>query len=179
MSLMPIALIVLVAHFALIGTDTYLTNIISGLEDHYGTDAAFLPGGGASDHPYDRFSDFLSGDDRPNVDKLENAGGLGFFQWAVRTPMCTMSTFYKFLLSSVVLNYDVVKIIPTEGWGLWVKTGINLVGTLINIGLILKAVTFALRAGIFSNPTVLALLGLATIAGFAGVMLDGLNVLGC
>ena len=177
-SLVPLFVVALILHVGLMLASIFLANLGDGLP-FYGGDTGFLPSTGDDTHTYDKFSAWLSGGG-PAVDDLGNQGGIGVLAWAVKTPLCGMVSVIKFILSLAILHlYDVIQIIPSDGFGNWFKIVIHILGALIAIGLIARIVDLAIRAGVFSNNTLLILLLGVSVFGSIVTLLDATGGLTC
>ena len=178
MGILPLLVVLTIVHIALNVGDVFLANLFSDT-GYYGGSSGFLPSGGDAAHPYDRFSAFVAGDSRPQLDSPGNAGGLGIFQWIVRTPLCTASSMVHFTASLAILNYDLVNAIPNAGFGWWAKVGIHAIGTLLTLLFADRLVKLLIIAGMFSNIYLLVALGLVSAVGFGATLLNALGGLTC
>ena len=116
----------------------------------------------------------------PAVDDPGDQGGIGVLAWAVRGPLCGMVSVVKFTISLATLHlYDVIQVIPSDGFGNWFKIVIHIIGALIAIGLIARIVDIAIRAGVFSNNTLLILLLGVSVFGSLVTLLDAAGGLTC
>lgn len=177
-ALVPLFVVALVVHVALMLASIFLSNLGDALP-FYGGTTGFLPSTGDDAHAYDKFSVWLSGGG-PAIDDPGDAGGIGVLAWAVRTPLCGMVSVVKFILSLATLHlYDAIQIIPSDGFGNWFKIVIHILGALIAIGLIARIVDIAIRAGVFSNNTLLLLLLGVSILGSVATVLDAAGGLSC
>ena len=177
MPILPLMMLAMIVHISAVMSGIILSNITlaDGLA-FYGGTSGFLPN---DDSPYANFTRFISGDEGPEVAELGNQGGLGFFRWIIVEPMCVASGTVKVLLTMTTFNYPIIHIIPTEGVGLWVRQGINILSTLLTIGVVMKLVEFLVRSGILSNPYALVGLGLASIIGVISVLANAAGALSC
>ena len=177
-SLVPLFVVALILHVGLMLASIFLANLGDALP-FYGGDTGFLPSTGDDTHTYDKFSSWLSGGG-PAVDDPGDQGGIGVLAWAVKTPLCGMVSVIKFTLSLATLHlYDVIQVIPSDGFGNWFKIVIHILGALIAIGLIARIVDLAIRAGVFSNPYLLGLILGVSIIGSVATVLDGSGGLTC
>ena len=175
--------ILLVALFvvghAAFGIGHIFVSNLDALVPNYGGSMGFLPQTGDADSPYDKFSNFLADDGGPQVEPLDNQGGLNFIRWAIFTPMCVMSTIVKVLLAAASFNYGLLTLLPSEGPGLWVRLIIHMVGIMLTANLLNQVVAFALRTGIFSQKWgIVGILGVAAV-GAASAIADGAGGLIC
>lgn len=163
-------------HVALTGGNIYVMNM--GETPYYGGPTGFLPGSSDSAHPYDAFSSWLSG----GGDRLNDPGdqgGIAILQWIVRKPLCGMVNLVRVMITLTIFHYDVIQLIPTAGFGGWVKILVHLLGALLTAGLMSALVAFAVRAGVFSNIYILGLvLGVAAL-GIVATLLNAGGVFGC
>ena len=172
-SLVPLLIFAAIIHIALMGGTIFLQNLTAATP-YYGGETGFLPSTGNQANTYDKFSAWLSGGG-PSANDPGSAGGVGILQWAVRTPLCGMVSVIKFILSLSVLNYDVIRLIPSDGFGNWFKIIVHVLGALITIALFSRIVEFAIRAGVFSNVYLMAIvLGIAVL----GTVATALNASG-
>ena len=136
MPVLPVIILTVIIHIALLGTDIFMTNLWVHTP-WYGGETGFMPTGkptgadGETTHPYDVVSNFLrGGEDGPQsqTDNLKDGSGLKIFQWIVRTPLCMLSTLIRFQLSLTTFTYDIVRILPDDGFGYWIQMAIPMVG---------------------------------------------------
>ena len=170
--------VLLVAHIACTVTNIFVINLSSEIP-FFGGSTGFLP---ASDDPsgaYDRFSSFLSGADRPEIREPEATGGIGILQWAVFTPMCTISTVARIFLSTATFNYEFLTLFPSEGFGLWFKLGIHVLGMFLTVAALNQVLQFVVRTGVFSNVHTLAIVLGVSLIGAIATIADGAGPLAC
>lgn len=175
--IIKLLVVAVILHSALMGADIFLDNIASSTA-HYGGQTGFLPATGDRDHAYDQFTAWLGGGGSQLADPGDQ-GGIAILQWIVRTPLCGMIGIIRFLVSLTILNYDVVRLIPSDGFGNWFKILVNIVGALLNGTLMSVVVRFAIQAGVFSNVYLMGLvLGIAVIGAVATALNAG-GIFGC
>ena len=121
------------------------------------------------------------GDDPAGQDLKEppNESGFAVFRWIITGPMCVSVDVTKMFLTVTTFFYPVVQIIPTEGFGLWIKLGIHAASTVLSIMGAARLVGFLLRSGVLSNPYALVALGIIGAIGFVSTLANGAGVLGC
>ena len=170
--------VVIIVHVALFGATIIITNMLSSTP-YYGGSAGFLPSTSGGNGAYDQFSGWLSGADRPGLDAPEQKGGIVILQWIVRGPLCGTVAIVRFMLSALILKYGIIDLIPSMGFGLWFKTVIHLVATLMHVAFISMLVRFAIQAGIFSNVYVMAVIGLVGAIGSVATLLNAGGAFSC
>ena len=177
-SLVPLFVAALIVHAGLMLASIFLANL-GDVSPFYGGATGFLPSTGDDTHAYDKFSAWLAGGG-PAVDDPGDKGGIGVLAWAVRGPLCGMVSVVKFTISLATLHlYDVIQVIPSDGFGNWFKIVIHILGALIAIGLVARIVDIAIRAGVFSNNTLLILLLGVSVFGSVVTLLDAAGGLTC
>ena len=72
---------------------------------------------------------FLAGDDM-DVAAPAREGGFGVFRYILTSGVCAGVDVTKMSLNLMTFNYPVVQIIPSEGFGLWIKLLIHALGVL-------------------------------------------------
>ena len=174
--LMVVAIII---HVALFGSTIFLTNAISEMP-YFGGAHGFLPSTGDDQNAYDAFSRWLSGGAEEAERKDIGDGGIfDLFRWVLQGPACSVVSIVKFMISLTIVKYGIIDLLPNAGFGLWFKTLVHLVATLIHARFALILFRAAVQAGVFSNPTMLALVvGISTV-GFALTGLDAGGVISC
>ena len=177
MGIQAVLVIVTICHIAAVGSGIFLTNLTDpGQGSYYGGDTGIFP---ADDSPYGALTSFLAGDDRLDVAEPTREGGFGIFRYIITSGMCAGADVTKMTLSLMTFNYPVVQIIPTDGFGLWVKLVIHAMGILGAYYVLSKLVTFMVGAGILSNPYALAALGVVTGLSIVATIANGAGALGC
>ena len=191
------ALLVLV-HIGMTVADIFSVNLNQALslarqEAYFGGEGGFLPSTGDDQHPYDQFTGWLrqggqiGEDDGSRSSQLDDPadaegnapGGVALLQYIVRAPLCTLSQLVRFNISLAVLNYETLDLLPDEGFGYWFKLAIHTFAFGVTIVLASRLVQFALRAGIFSSPYLMAaVLGIA-ILGTISTIAEGAGGLVC
>ena len=168
-----------ILHIALMGSTIFLQNWGTGATPFYGGNTGFLPATGDSAHPYDKFSAWLAGGGT-RLNDPGDQGGIGILQWIVRKPLCGMVGVVKSLISLTTLHaYDVIQLIPTEGFGGWFKILVHMIGALLSAALMSVLVAFAIRTGVFSNVYTMGLvLGVAAL-GVVSTLLNAGGVFSC
>ncbi len=169
--------VALIVHVSLFVATIFLTNVVQDTP-FFGGSAGFLPTTGDSAGAYDRFSAWISGN-QGNMNEPSDQGGIAILQWIVRGPLCTSVTIVKFLLAVTVLKYGVIDLISSDGFGLWFKTAVHLVGGFMNIALVSILVRFAIQAGVFSNIYIMAALGLMSVVGIVSTLLNAGGAFSC
>ena len=176
-NLIPLFIFSAILHITIWGAGIFLTNL--GDTPFYGGATGFLPSTGDAAHPYDTFSAWLAGGGPSGVDQPSDEGGISIFRWIVVTPLCGMVSLIKTIISLGILNYDLVQLLPSDGFGNWIKIIINCVGALITLTLFARLVEFAIRAGVFSNIYMMGLvLGVAAV-GVVAALLNAGGALSC
>ena len=164
--------ITIIVHVAVFGATILLQNAVSETP-YYGGNTGFLPSTGDSNHAYDQFSGWLSGGaQEEEVDDPESGSIIDTLKWIVLGPLCSTVSIVKFLISFTIIKYGFIDDIPNMGFGLWFKTVIHVVATLLHVTLISILVRFAVQAGVFSNPQ---LLGLLIGVSLLGAVVTALN----
>ena len=170
--------VMLIVHVALFGSTIFLQNSSSDTA-YYGGPHGFLPSSGDSASAYDRFSSWLVGDSRAQLDDPGETGGLAILQWIVRTPLCGTVGAVKTLISVTILKYGLVDSIPNEGFGMWVKVVIHLIATFIHSAGLNMLVRFAIQAGVFSNVYIMGAIGLISAFGIVATLLNAGGAFSC
>ena len=174
--LMAVAIIV---HVALFGSTIFLANAVADLP-YFGGSHGFLPSTGDDQNAYDQFSGWLSGGaEEEERDDIGGGGIIDLFRWIITGPACTVVGIIKFMISVTIIKYGIIDLLPNDGFGLWFKTIVHLVATLVHARFALLLFRGALQAGILSNPTMLALVVGISAVSFALTGLDALGVLSC
>ena len=174
-----ILVVAIIVHVALFGATIFLANAIADLP-YYGGDHGFLPSTGNSDNAYDQFSAWISGGGRDQeFEEPDAEGGIAILGWIIKGPVCSTVAIVKFMLSITILKYGIIDLIPNTGFGLWFKTVIHMVATLIHIGLVSVLVGFAIKAGVFSNIHLMVALGLISAFAIVSTLLDAGGALSC
>ena len=174
--LMVVAIII---HVALFGSTIFLTNAVSELP-YFGGDHGFLPTTGDDANAYDRFSGWLSGGaEEEEREEIGDGGIIDLFRWIIQGPACTTISIVKFMISFTMIKYGIIDLLPNEGFGLWFKTLVHLVAALVHARFALLMLRAAIQAGVFSNPTLLALVIGISAVGFALTGLNAGGVISC
>lgn len=174
--ILKLLVLTLVIHVALTGATIYLAN--AGDTPYYGGSTGFLPGTGDDQHPYDQFSGWLSGGGS-RLNEPAQEGGIGILRWIVDTPMCGMVFIVRGLITLTIFHYDVVQLIPTDGFGGWFKILLHLLGALLTGALMSTMVAFAIRAGVFSNVYLMGIILGIAVVGIAASALNAGGVFSC
>ena len=169
--------VALIVHVTLFVSTIFLTNALQEMP-YFGGNSGFLPSTGNSSEPYDRFSNWISGN-QGGMSEPSDQGGIAILQWIVRGPLCSSVSIVKFLIALTVLKYGVIDLISSDGFGLWFKTAVHLVGGLMNIALVSILVRFAIQAGVFSNIYLMAALGLMSVIGIVASLLNAGGAFSC
>ena len=176
MGIQAVLVIVTICHIAAVGSGIFLTNLTDpGQGSYYGGETGIFP---SDNTPYGALTSFLAGDDQ-DVAAPTREGGLGIFRYIATSGMCAGADVTKMTLSLMTFNYPVVQIIPTEGFGLWVKLIIHALGVLGTYLILSKLVTFLVQSGVFTNPYILAALGIMAGLGIVGTIANGAGGLAC
>ena len=174
-----ILIMAIIVHVALFGATIFLANAITEAP-YYGGEHGFLPSTGDDQNAYDQFSAWISGGGRDqDFEEPDSEGGIAILGWIIKGPVCSTVGIVKFMLSLTILKYGIIDLIPNAGFGLWFKTVIHLVATLIHIGLMSVLVGFAVRAGVFSNIHLMVALGLISALAIVSTLLDAGGLLSC
>ena len=146
-----------IVHVACFGAGLYLGNALSETPN-YGGFTGFLPATGGGD----------------SLSDPEQGGAFKFLRWILSSdgPVCGTVTITKMLIGMVFLEYEVINLLPVDGFGNWFRLAIHLIGAAINITLIGILVRFAVQAGIFNNPQLLVLIGVISLFGFSATLLN-------
>ena len=167
--LMAVAIII---HVALFGSTIFLANAVSEMP-YFGGTRGFLPSTGDNDNAYDQFSGWLAGGaEEEEREDVGEGGIIDLFRWIIQGPACTVVSIVKFMISVTIIKYGIIDLLPNAGFGLWFKTIVHLVAALVHARFALVLFRAAIQAGVFSNPTMLALVVGISAVGFA---LTGLN----
>ena len=176
MGIQAVLVIVTICHIAAVGSGIFLTNLTDpGQGSYYGGETGIFP---ADDSPYGALTSFLAGDDL-EVAAPTREGGFGVFRYVLTSGMCAGVDVTKMSLSLMTFNYPVVQIIPSEGFGLWVKLIIHALGILGAYYVLSKLVAFMVGAGILSNPYALGALGILAGLSIVGTIANGAGALAC
>ena len=177
MGVLPVLVLLALFHAAAVGAGVYLTNVVDPTgTPFYGGDTGFLPGATSA---YGGLTSFLAGDARPEVAAPSREGGLSIFRYALTVPLCTSVDVTKQALNITTFNHPIVQVIPSVGFGLWVKLVIHAVSTVLTLVIFERLVVFLVRAGILSNPYVLGALGIGIFVGLLSTIANGTGALGC
>ena len=177
MGILPLTVIVVLLHVAAVVTGIFGENLTSVTGTaYYGGSSGPLPG---EDSPYHAITSFLMGEDRPVTREPGDQGGFGLFKWIIAGPMCVFADVVKLLLNITTFNYAVIQLIPSEGFGLWVKVFIHSLSTAFNLYAGKQLIELLLRAGVFSNPYALVALGVLSSIGLVSIIANGTGALGC
>ena len=142
-----------------------ITNLVSQTgAPTYGGSRGFLPG---DDSPYSAFGKYLYGDGEPGrqLPGADQSGIAGLMQYGVFRGACMMSEGVTFLIILATFSYPVIDIIPTEGFGLWIRLVIHILGVLGLLVVGVQLLEWAIRAGVFSNVYLLIAIGIVSSAG--------------
>ena len=178
MRITGLLIVMLILHAGFNISGIFLNNIRS-TEATYGGSSGFLPGGDESSF-YGRTMSFLDGGDgSPSLDAgLDTAtGGVGFLGWMFRTPVCTMTSATRITVGLTIFNYDLLDILPREGFGNWIRIIVHAVGTIMTLLLASRLFGFLRSSGILTNFRLLATIGVVSGIGVLG-SLGGLQM-GC
>ena len=162
-----------IIHIALFGSSIFLANVQTETPN-YGGSSGFLPSTGDPDHAYDRFSNWLASGSGAGVSDPGEGGGFHFLKWILGSngPLCGTVTITKLLIGMVFLEYELVNLLPADGFGNWFRLAVHLIGAAINLSLIGVLVGFAIRAGVLSNPHLLVALGFLSIFAISSNLLN-------
>ena len=169
--------VAIIVHVALFGATIFIQNGVVDVP-YYGGSHGFLPSTGDNANAYDKFSSWLAGGSRQQLDE-PGAGVIGLFKWIVQGPLCGTVNIVKFLISVTILKYGIIDSIPNEGFGLWFKTVVHLAATLIHVGFIGMLLGFAVRAGVFSNVYLLGAVGIISVLGIVATALNAGGAFSC
>ena len=176
-SLIPLFIFAAILHITVFVAGLFLVNL--GDVANYGGETGFLPSTGDSANAYDQFSSWLAGGGPTSVEGPEDSAGVSTFRWIVKTPMCGMVSLVKTIITLSIVNYDLVNLLPTEGFGNWLRIIIHSIGALITLALFARLTEIAIRAGVFSNIYMLAVLGLVSVGGIVATLLNAGGAFSC
>ena len=177
MGLTAVLVIATLFHVAAVASGVFMDNLFDPTGTaYYGGETGPLPGAGSA---YESLTSFLAGDDRPALDDPGDVGGFAVFRWILTGPLCISVDITKMFLTVTTFAYPVVMVIPSEGFGLWIKLAIHAVSTLLTLVGVGKLVGFLMRSGVLSNPYALVALGIMGVVGFVSTLANGAGVLGC
>lgn len=153
-----------------------ITNLVSqtGIAT-YGGSRGFLPG---DDSPYSSFGKYLYGDGEPER-REPGSGPMGLLKYGVFEGACLGVSATKFLLILATFSYPAIDIIPTEGFGLWLRISIHIMSVLAWATAIFRLLELAIQAGAFSNVYLLIAIGLITSAGLISNIVARVADVGC
>ena len=184
MGFMPLLTLLITLHAAMVLGNLFIYNLQHPDQADYGVNA-FLPTGGADpSHPYNRAFTFLrpldANGNLVGVASPPSGGLFPYLLWAVKVPVCGMSGLTGAIVGYSTFSYDVIDIIPDDGWGGWLKTFIHLIGTLITLTLLVQVFGMLSKMGIVQSPKMLIALGIAggTLLGGAFLVAGGIVACG-
>lgn len=178
MQIMGLLALLVLLNVAFIGTQIVLTNLGTKIP-YYGGDAGFLPQGGTDrdPHAYDRVARFLR--NGPEGDPPAASEGFGIIKYGMTRCLCFAGSMTGMLLSLTTFNHAMLELMPTEGWGLWVKLAINGLGAFMAGVVLMRVLDIVMRSGILSNPYMLAFILGTSILSVSGLILSGTGVIPC
>ena len=168
--LVPLMVIAALIHATVWVTGIFLTNLDA--TPYYGGSSGFLPSTGDSDHAYDKFSAWLSGGGQMEDVADPGDGPIALLRWAISAPICGAADLVKALIAISIIKYDLIDLLPTDGFGNWLRIIIHAIGVLITLTFFTRVVEFAVRAGVFSNVYMMGVLGLVGALGISATLLD-------
>ena len=178
MGIMGLLAVLVLINVAVMGVQIVLVNLNTTIP-YYGGEAGFLPQGGTADdpHAYDKVARFLR--NGPAGDPPDAGEGFGIIRYGLNRCLCFAGSISGMMLTLTTFNHALLELLPTEGWGLWIKLAINAVGAFM-AGVVLDRIfRMVLRSGVLSNPYMLAFLLGSSVISIGGLLLSGTGVIQC
>ena len=178
MRVMGLLIVLVFINVAFVITAIVLTNLNTTIP-YYGGDSAFLPQGGTDDdpHAYDKVARFLR--NGPAGDPPDAGEGFGIVRYGLTRCLCFIGMMTGMVLSMATFNHAVLELMPTEGWGLWVKLAINAGGAVMAGMVLSRGLEMLLRSGILSNPYMLAFILGGSVLSISGLLISGTGIIQC
>ena len=178
MRIMGLMALLVLVNIGIMGVQIVLVNLNTTIP-YYGGDAGFLPQGGtdADPHAYDKVARFLR--NGPGGDPPDAGEGFGIIRYGLNRCLCFAGSLSGMLLSMTTFNHSLLELLPTEGWGLWVKLAIHALGAFLAGVVLSRIFEMVLRSGILSNPYMLAFILGTSVISISGLLLSGTGVIQC
>ena len=141
----------------------------------YGGSRGFLPD---DDSPYSAFGRYLYGDGEPER-REPGEGPIGLLRYGVIEGTCLASSAVTFVIILATFSYPAIDIIPTEGFGLWVRVAIHVMALFGFVVALVRLLEMAIQMGVFSNVYLLIALGLISSAGLISNIVANVANIGC